>query len=111
MNLEDLTKKTKKISQKFPKKYQWTQKERYIDLVEEVGELANAILVYEKHKPQRVLHRGNSIADALCDILFDLLLLADYYHLDLDEEYLEMLEKLEKRIKDGEFKEQDKQSG
>lgn len=105
MNLKNLTQKSKKIAQKFPKKFQWRGKERLIDLVEEVGELANAILVYEKNKPKRVLFRGNSIADALCDILFDLLLLADYYGVNLEKEYQKMLKRLEARIKKGEFEE------
>lgn len=105
MGLKKLTKKSKKLSHQFPKKFQWEVKERFIDLVEEVGELANAILIEEKNKPKRVLHPGNSIADALCDILFDLLLLADYYGIELEEEYLEMLKRLEARIKKGEFRE------
>jgi NTP pyrophosphatase (non-canonical NTP hydrolase) len=105
VNFKDLTKKTKQVSLQFPKKFQWGKKERFLDLVEEVGELANAILVAEKKKPQKVLHPGNSIADALCDILFDLLLLADYYKINLDKECFQALEKLEERIKKGQFKE------
>jgi len=105
MNFKKLTKESREISQQFSKKFQWGKKERFIDLVEEVGELANAILVEEKNKPKRVLHKGNSIADALCDILFDLLLLADYYRIDLGKEYVEMLKRLKRRIKRGEFKE------
>lgn len=103
--LKDLTQESKKIARKFPKKFRWQGKERFIDLVEEVGELANALLVYEKNKPKRVLFRRNSIADALCDILFDLLVLADWYGIDLEKEYPEMLKRLEKRIKKGEFEE------
>ncbi len=105
MSLKDLTQKTKKVSLQFPKKFQWGKKERFIDLVEEVGELANAILVYEKNKPKRVLHPGNSITDALCDLLFDLLLLADYYGVNLEKEYPKMLKRLEERIKKGKFEE------
>lgn len=105
MTLKELTEKSKKIAKKFPKKFQWGQKERFIDLVEEVGELANAILVYEKNKPKKVLFKGNSIADALCDILFDLLVLADYYGVELEREYPKMLKRLEERIKKGEFEE------
>lgn len=105
MSFKKLTQESKKIARKFPRKFQWEGKERLIDLMEEVGELANAILVEEKKKPQSVLYRGNSIADALCDILFDLLLLADYYGIDLREEYPQMLERLKGRIKKGEFKE------
>lgn len=105
MSFKKLTQESKKIARNFPRKFQWKGKERLIDLMEEVGELANAILVYEKNKPKKVLFKGNSIADALCDILFDLLLLADYYGIDLGEEYPQMLERLRERIKKGEFKE------
>ena len=105
MSLKDLIKKSKKISKQFPKKFQWDGKERFIDLVEEVGELANAILVYEKNKPKRTLFKGNSVVDALCDILIDVLLLADSYGIDLDAEYPKMLKRLKRRIKKGEFDE------
>ncbi len=104
MSFKDLTKKTKKISAGFPEKFQWTARERFVDLVEEVGELANAILIHEKKKPKSGLHYGNSIADALCDILFDILLLADLYNIDLDTEYPAMLERLTKRIKKASLK-------
>lgn len=105
MNLKALTEKTKKISAGFPKKFQWDARERFIDLVEEMGELANAILIEEKKKPASTLHRGNSVADALCDLLFDLLLLADYYGVDFEKEYPDMLKRLKERIKNGEFEE------
>ena len=67
-NLKDLAEKSKRIAGKFPQKFQWGKKERFIDLVEEVGELANALLVDGKNKPLRTLHQGNSVADALCDL-------------------------------------------
>lgn len=105
MGLRKLTEKTKKVSGGFPQRFQWDKKERFIDLVEEVGELANALLIEEKKKPQRVLHPGNSIADALCDLLFDLLLLADLYEVDLEKEYPAMLKRLKERIKSGQFEE------
>lgn len=104
-NLKQLTEKTKELVEKFPKKFQWDKRERFIDLVEEVGELANAILVKEGKKPKSVLFKNNSVADAICDLLFDLLILADLYGVDLDKEYPEMLKRLEERIKRGEFEE------
>lgn len=105
MSLKQLTEKTKKIVKKFPKKFTWDKKERFIDLIEEVGELANAILVEEEKKPKRTLFKNNSVADACCDLLFDLLVLADLYGVDLDKEYPRTLKRLGKRIKDGEFEE------
>lgn len=105
MNLKQLTQETKAIVKKFPKKYSWNKKDRFIELVEEIGELANAILIEEKKKPKSELFRGNSLVDALSDILFNLLVLADTYGIDLDKEYPKMLKRLEERIKSGEFEE------
>jgi len=105
MSLKKLTERTKKITKKFPRKFQWKAKERFISLVEEVGELANALLVREKNKPKKTLFKNNSVLDALCDILFDLLVLADVYGIDLEKEYPKMLKRLEARIRRGEFEE------
>ena len=104
MELKKLIERTKEISKRFPR--QWKKGTRFVDLVEEVGELANAILVEEGEKPKQVLHKGNSVADALCDLLFDVFLLAEEYGLDLPEEYIKMLERLEERLAEGEFEEE-----
>ena len=101
MNLKQLAEKTVKLTKKFPRK--WDKNTRFVDLVEEIGEIANAILVKEGQKPKKTLHPGNSLPDALADTLFDLLLLAYQHGIDLEKEYLEMLKRLEKRIKSGEF--------
>ena len=101
MNLKQLTEKTVKLTKKFPQK--WNKNTRFIDLVEEIGEIANAILVKEEQKPKKTLHKGNSLPDALADTLYDLIMLAHQHGIDLEKEYLEMLKKLEKRIEKGEF--------
>lgn len=101
MTLKQLTAKTIAISKKFPR--QWDKKTRFVDLVEEIGEIANALLVEDRQKPKRVLHPGNSLADSLSDTLYDLLILAHQYGINLEKEYSAMLERLEKRIEGGEF--------
>lgn len=101
VNFQDLIEKTKKIRRKFPRR--WDKKARFIVLVEEIGEIANALMVEEGNKPRKALHRGNDLVDALSDTLFDLILLAAEYGIDLEKEYLAMLERLEKRIAKGEF--------
>jgi len=101
MNLKELTVKTVKLTKKFTRK--WDKNTRFIDLVEEVGEIANALLVKKGKKPKNALHPGNSLPDSLADTLFDILLLAHQHGIDLEKEYLEMLKRLEKRIKSGEF--------
>jgi len=73
---------------------------RVLDLVEEVGELANAVLVEEGHKGRKKA----DLADSLADVLYDLILVAEHYGIDLKKEYGNMLEELKKRAERGEFK-------
>ena len=68
-----------KVNKKFPQAM--SKEGRFIDLVEEVGELANAILVTEKHKSKKCMRA--EIADSFADILYDLIVLADLYELGL----------------------------
>lgn len=104
MNIKKLTEETKRLNRKF--KVQMTNTERMVDLTEEVGELAQAMLIVEKKKltndPLKKRTKAD-IADALADIFYDLLLLADTYGVDLEDEYESMLSRLDKRIKEGEF--------
>ena len=77
-----------------------------LDLMEEVGELAQAILIVEKKKltsdPAKQKTKAD-IANALGDIMFDLVLLADDYKLDLFTEYAKVLKELHDRTQAGEF--------
>lgn len=74
--------------------------------MEEVGELAQAILIVEKKKltsdPAKQRTKAD-IANALGDIVFDLVLLADDYELDLFAEYAKVLQELRTRTESGEF--------
>jgi len=97
--MKELTEKTRAVARKFPK--QWSPPIRFIDLVEEVGELANALLGEWKEKPPSGIK--SEVEDSLCDILYDLLLLAHDFDIDLKKSYLKMLEDLDKRIEAGKF--------
>ena len=79
----------------------WDSKTRFISLVEEVGELANAIMLEHGDKPEGV--RRAELTDSICDALFNLLLLAKNYDIDLNKEYNELLEQLKLRFKDGKY--------
>ncbi len=100
MNLQEIQKITKKIVKKFPGK-QWKVEVRTLDLVEEIGELCNAILIKEGHKGKK--RAKADLADSLVDILFDLVLLADIYKVDLNKEYSKMIREIIKRQKEKEF--------
>ena len=99
-SLQQLTDQTKKLTKKFPGSG-WKAETRFVDLVEEIGELANAILVKEKRKSKK--RQKSEIADSLCDCLYNILILSDIYKIDLDKEYQQVLKQIELRIKKGEF--------
>lgn len=79
-----------------------SKEERFIQLVEEIGELANAIATAEGHKSKKCARAD--LADSFADVLFDLIVLANLYEIDLEKETRIMLKRLEKRIKNNEFK-------
>jgi NTP pyrophosphatase (non-canonical NTP hydrolase) len=101
LTLNQAIEKTEKLSRKFPNPKKWTSHARLADLMEEVGELANAIQTTEGYKSNK--RKKSEIEDSLCDILYSIFMLASIYNVNLDEEYKKVLKDLKKRIKSGEF--------
>lgn len=104
MDLKELTKETVKVNQKFDNWKAWDNNIRFIDLVEEIGELANAVLTKQRAKGNKPGWQKEGFKDSLCDVLYDLLVLAEQNDVDLEKEYLEMLGRLKKRIENEEWK-------
>lgn len=105
MDLKQLQAKTVEINRGFESNFDKVQ--LLADLTEEVGELAQAILITEKIKLTKdpVKQRSvEDVANALGDIMFDLLVMADKYGLDMEAEYVKVMEELNSRISQGEFK-------
>ncbi len=102
--MKSLQKKTIDIVKKFPSKF--SKEQRFIDLSEEMGELAQAMLFESgvKRSKTKGEKTKDDIADALADMLFNMYDLAEQYEIDLNKEYIEMLERLNRRIEEGEFK-------
>lgn len=88
------------LSKKFPNK--WDAKTHFVDLVEEVGELGNAVLVDSGDKSEK--RRRADLKDSFADVLFELILMADECNVDLEKELSEMLDGLEKRLNNEEYK-------
>ncbi len=68
-------------------------------LVEETGELARELNDREGYKKKRVPD-NNDVGLELADVLYSLVCIANYYHIDLDEAFQEVLEKYTKRDMD-----------
>lgn len=103
MNLESAQGKSKEIHERFMKvrKMQWKPEVMLTDMAEEVGELANAILVKEGFKSKN--RQRAELIDSLCDVLFDIFMIADYYNVDMETEYEKVLIGMKRRIDSGEF--------
>ena len=97
MNFKQLSRTTKEVTRKFPGK-RWKPEVRALDLVEEIGELCNAILVKEGYKGKK--RAKADLVDSIVDTLFDLILIADFYKIDIDREYSKMIKDIKRRQKE-----------
>lgn len=91
---------TRKVANKI-QNVNWTIHTRFVELVEEMGELANAIQTEEGFKSKK--RKKSDITNSVCDILFQILMIADYYKIDLDKEYPLVLDEIDERNKNGDF--------
>ena len=100
MRLNEAIKKTQKVADKMPGE-KWGIYQRFNDLVEEVGELANSIQVKEGWKTKN--RAKADLVNSVCDVLYSILLVASHYDIDLEREYPEVLKEIEDRVKKGDF--------
>ncbi|MEX0616876.1 MAG: MazG nucleotide pyrophosphohydrolase domain-containing protein [Candidatus Woykebacteria bacterium] len=100
MKLNEAVLETKKVANSMPPP-KWEIYQRFNDLVEEVGELANAIQVTEGFKTKN--RSKSELVDSVCDVLFSIFLVAAHYKIDLEEEYPKVLKEIDNRRKKGEF--------
>lgn len=100
LTLNQAKEETKKQAAKMPSE-NWSIHNRFVELVEEVGELANAIQTEEGFKSKK--RKKAEITNSICDILYGIFLISDHYNIDLDEEYPKVLQEIETRRKLGEF--------
>jgi len=100
MKLSEAAEKTKQISDSMPGE-KWGVYQRFNDLVEEVGELANAIQVKEGWKTKN--RSKAELIDSVCDVLYSVFCIASLYGIDLDQEYPKVLEHIDSRRKSGDF--------
>ena len=104
MDLKSAQERSKAVNKKFMKtrKMEWKPEVMLADMAEEMGELATSILVGRGFKTKKG-KQVEDLADCLCDILFVIFMIADYYGVDMDKEYDTVLKKITERIESGEF--------
>ena len=73
----------------------WGIEAMVTELVAEVGTLADEIMITEGYRSMR--ERGSlDLADDVVDILFMLIRFADYYTIDLEQAYVQMVDDTKK---------------
>lgn len=101
LSLNELKEQTQKVTTKIPGNDKWTIHNRFMELVEEVGELGNAIQTDEGFKSKK--RKKSELVDSVCDVLFEVFNIAAHYKVDLDREYPKVLKFIDDRRKAGEF--------
>ena len=84
---------------RFPNK--WDLKTHFIDLVEEVGELGNAVLIQSGSKSSK--RQRAELDDSFADVLFELIMMADEANVDLERVLTQMLKELKIRQENKEY--------
>ncbi len=100
MQLNEAKESTSNVIKQMPGE-KWTVYQRLADLMEEAGELANAIQVKEGWKSQN--RSKSELVDSVCDTLFSIFGIAALYGIDLDREYPKVLDHINSRREKGEF--------
>ncbi len=82
----------------------WTIDTFIIELLAEAGTLADSIMIKEGYRNLRTGQKPIDLEDDICDILFVLFMIADYYEINIGNSYLSMIastrSKLEAKLKD-----------
>ena len=99
--MEELTlKQAQKIVDEWISQFEegyWPPLSMLASLMEEVGELAREINAREKIKKKKETEPKNDLGLEMADILFSLICLANFYGIDLESKFKEVLEKYSER--------------
>ncbi len=96
MNLEELVKRIGEVQEKMDERFSRESDAVFflVDMVEEVGELAEVIRAKEFYKSEP----KEDLESELADIFYDLVGIARVYGVDLEEAVMKRLKKLEERF-------------
>ena len=92
MSLKDYQTKVDQFIMQFEDEY-WPPLSMFAALVEEIGEVARVLNKQEGHKPLKPDEFIKGLSEEIGDVLFSVICLANYYHIDLDQSISNTLEK------------------
>ena len=98
--IKTLQQQVRKVVNKFG--FQWSDYVQYIHLVEEVGELGEALTVHlgdrQAGSGSEALADHADVKEELGDVFFNLLEIANRLDISMDEVYQETLQRYEKKL-------------
>ncbi len=99
MEVSKMVEMTQEITALFDKEVprQWSIEAMMTELVAEVGTLADSIMIKEGYRHLRGENELD-LEDDVVDILFMLIRIADFYHIDLDQAYPKMIDMTRKKL-------------
>jgi NTP pyrophosphatase (non-canonical NTP hydrolase) len=76
----------------------WTPLSMLSAVIEELGELSKEINNLEGYKPKKKQNNGESrLQEELADLFFSIVCIANYYDINLNKEFLKIVEKYSRR--------------
>ena len=102
MTLKEITQKALSIRAKYAKLEQqeygreWTGEELMLGFAKDVGDLAKIVMA--KEGVRDVQDVDTALAHELSDCLWSIIVLADYYNVDLEDSFSKTMGELESRI-------------
>ena len=99
MNFSEFVKITRELIKLFEKiePRSWSVEAMATELAGEVGTLCDSIMIRENFRSQE-LNRKIDIEDDIADILFMLIRIADYYEIDIENEYKKMINETKEKL-------------
>jgi NTP pyrophosphatase (non-canonical NTP hydrolase) len=66
-------------------------------VMEELGELSKEINSLEGYKPKKINLKESNLGEELADLVYSIMCIANYYNVDLDEEFEKVMKKYSER--------------
>lgn len=98
-SFKQLQEAVRELSVRFPNK--WDEKTHFVNLIEEMGELGNALLI--KNGDKSTKRKRAEYEDSFADIFFSFIMMANDCDVDLEKVLTTMLDELKVRIDNDEY--------
>ena len=101
ITIQDLIQRTAELQELFRKieNRPWTINTFAIELTAEVGTLADGIMIKDVSSKLRSGQKPVNLEDAICDVLFVVFMIADYYEINIEQSYLSMIDSTRRKLK------------